>query len=284
LLGFYNQSPVKFNQEFTILLRQYVAFNLTEKLELLPQQLLDIEKFWLIFQILCGLVQLHSIPQMAHGDLKPDNILVTSFDWVVLVDINPLKPVQVLDTDLKTYNQYFGNLENNNRCYLAPERWVTPPNKIDENANLDPSMDVFSAGCIIAEILSDGEPLFDLPKLQQYRNSGKFRPEEALRNRVQDPELIRLIMKMIDLSPGNRPTASECLDMWNETIFPDSFHTIFFQICSQCFCLQHLYADNRLSLIRYYADAIFYKCFNIKDGARSEGFSTPIEDQTFRLL
>jgi phosphoinositide-3-kinase regulatory subunit 4 len=55
-------------------------------------------------------------------------------------------------------------------------------------------MDVFSAGCIIAEILSDGIPLFDLPKLQQYRHSGKFRPEEALKNRVRDPELIGLIM------------------------------------------------------------------------------------------
>ena len=54
---------------------------------------MEIEKYWLIFQLLCGLVQLHSIPQMAHGDLKPDNILVTSYDWLFLVDINPLKPV-----------------------------------------------------------------------------------------------------------------------------------------------------------------------------------------------
>lgn len=36
LLGFYNQSPYKPTSEFTILLRQYVAFNLTEKLEQLP--------------------------------------------------------------------------------------------------------------------------------------------------------------------------------------------------------------------------------------------------------
>lgn len=54
---------------------------------------MEIEKYWLIFQILTGLTQLHSIPQMVHGDLKPANILVTSFDWVFIVDINPLKPV-----------------------------------------------------------------------------------------------------------------------------------------------------------------------------------------------
>ena len=32
-----------------------------------------------------------------------------------------------------------------------------------------PSMDIFSAGCVITEILSDGLPLFDLPRLQSYR-------------------------------------------------------------------------------------------------------------------
>jgi phosphoinositide-3-kinase, regulatory subunit 4 len=165
---------------------------------------------------------------MAHGDLKPDNILVTSFDWVLICDINPLKPVQAFDTDLKTYNMYFGDLDNNNRCYLAPERWITPPTKINEQAVLEPSMDIFSAGCIFAEILADGEPLFDLPKLQQYRHLARFNPEQVLNNRISDPQLVKLIMEMIDLDPKKRPTASECLDRWNATVFPESFHTVFF--------------------------------------------------------
>lgn len=42
-------------------------------------------------------------------------------------------------------------------------------------------MDVFSAGCVIVEILSDGEPLFDLPKLQKYRRGDEsFKLEEEL--------------------------------------------------------------------------------------------------------
>jgi phosphoinositide-3-kinase, regulatory subunit 4 len=102
---------------------------------------------------------------MVHGDLKPENLLVTSYDWVFIADINPLKPVEVLDTDLKTYNQYFGFLDNNQRCYLAPERWITPPQTVSETAELHPASDIFSAGCVIAEVLCDGLPLFDLAKL-----------------------------------------------------------------------------------------------------------------------
>ena len=105
-----------------------------------------------------------------HGDIKPDNILITSYNWLYIVDLLPYKPVLIIDDDLKTYNMYFGDLDNNIRCYLAPERWLTKPEKPEDHTNkLVPSMDVFSAGCVIAEILSDGIPLFDLPRLQNYR-------------------------------------------------------------------------------------------------------------------
>lgn len=150
----------------TLLLRQFVCHNLSEKLVHIPQLLTLIEKKWLIFQLLCSLEQIHSIPGLTHGDIKPDNILITSYDWLYLADLHPYKPVVVMDDNLKRYNKYFGYLDNNIRCYLAPERWLTSPQTI-ENSNIAmaPSMDIFSAGCVIAEILSDGEPLFDLPRL-----------------------------------------------------------------------------------------------------------------------
>ena len=86
-----------------------------------------VEKKWLIFQLLAGLQQIHSVDGMVHGDIKPDNVLVTSYDWLYIADMHRYKPVVVMDDDLKTYNMFFGYLDNNKRCYLAPERWLTPP-------------------------------------------------------------------------------------------------------------------------------------------------------------
>lgn len=69
-----------------------------------------------------------------------------------------------------------------------------------------PSMDIFSAGCVIAEILSDGEPLFDLPRLQSYRRGGLDLREE-LNKRVEDETTVNLLLKMLSRDPNDRPSA-----------------------------------------------------------------------------
>ena len=90
-------------------------------------------------------------------------------------------------------------------------------------------MDIFSAGCVIVEILSDGEPLFDLAKLQNYRRD-KLDLKEELMRLIQDNEIVDLVQKMLARDPAQRPTASECIDEWCEKVFPDSFKNVFFHI------------------------------------------------------
>jgi phosphoinositide-3-kinase regulatory subunit 4 len=49
---------------------------------------------------------------------------------------------------------------------LAPERFkVEWEESLKDPKLMEPSMDVFSAGCVIAEIFMDGLPLFDLAHL-----------------------------------------------------------------------------------------------------------------------
>ena len=54
---------------------------------------------------------------MVHGDIKPENILVNSYNWLLIADIGMRKPVLCMDDNLERYNHYFGFLDNNNRCY-----------------------------------------------------------------------------------------------------------------------------------------------------------------------
>ena len=98
-------------------------------------------------------------------------MLITSYDWLYLADIQPYKPVLLNDGNLQEYNTFFGYLDNNTRIYTAPERWRSSNEVRDENAKLSFEMDVFSVGCVIAEIMMDGLPLFDLAKLQQLRRN-----------------------------------------------------------------------------------------------------------------
>lgn len=92
--------------------------------------------------------------------------MITSFNQVLLTDILPFKPAYVGEDDLKTYNLYFGELDNNQRCYIAPERFNSRTSEaLFDNTLITPEMDIFSAGCVIAEIFldrKDGRALFDL--------------------------------------------------------------------------------------------------------------------------
>jgi phosphoinositide-3-kinase regulatory subunit 4 len=68
---------------------------------------------------------------------------------------------------------YFGELENNSRCYFAPERFCDSDfnYNLRDNKNLKKSMDIFSVACVISEIMMDGVPLFNRGGLIKYKTS-----------------------------------------------------------------------------------------------------------------
>jgi phosphoinositide-3-kinase regulatory subunit 4 len=98
-------------------------------------------------------------------------------------------------------------------------------------ALLEKSMDIFSAGCVIAEILMDGNPLFDLERLRKY-GRGSYDPKPDLEKKIQDPKMVDLIMKMISIEPSKRPSISMCMNSWNEETIPRSYHNVLFQLTS----------------------------------------------------
>lgn len=62
---------------------------------------------------------------MCHGDIKPENVGLTSWDWAFLIDFAPYKPT-LLPADNPADFSFFFDTSGRRRCYLAPERFVDP--------------------------------------------------------------------------------------------------------------------------------------------------------------
>jgi phosphoinositide-3-kinase regulatory subunit 4 len=74
-------------------------------------------------------------------------------------------------------------------------------------------MDIFSAGCVIAELFLDGEPLFDLGRLLGYRR-GDSAAISYVRDallRISDPAIRGMVSSMISVDPMQRLSARDYL-------------------------------------------------------------------------
>ena len=102
------------------LIRQYLYSNLNDRISTRPF-LNETEKYWILYQIFKCLETCHDLMIM-HGDIKPENILCTTNNWVVLTDFAAFKPVNVPDDNPSDF-QYFFDSMGRPRCYIAPERF-----------------------------------------------------------------------------------------------------------------------------------------------------------------
>jgi phosphoinositide-3-kinase, regulatory subunit 4 len=148
-----------------------------------------VEKKWIAFQLLNALRDSRS-HKVAHGDVKSENILVTSWNWVYLTDFASHKPTYLPLDDPSDFAFYF-DTSGRRSCYVAPERFYASGARPDgepalgdtdrpnNNVHVTEAMDVFSAGCVIAELFREGAPLFTLSQLFKYRE-GELNPDGLL--------------------------------------------------------------------------------------------------------
>lgn len=185
---------------------------------------------YLMFQLLRGIQYLHTAGVL-HRDLKPSNILVDSRCSLKICDFGLARAAfrAQNDTDLILWTDYVAT-----RWYRAPELIMPHEN------NYGPAIDVWSAGCIFAEMLCrkpllpgndeydqfrritsiTGTPSLDViekmrnPKARDYLKGIKPTPApdfRAIFPRDTDPQAIMLIKAMLEFDPEKRISAHNAL-------------------------------------------------------------------------
>lgn len=186
----------------------------------------DIEKKWLAFQLLCGIRDCHA-RDVFHGDIKTENTLVTSWNWLYLSDFSSSFKPTTLPEDNPADFSYFFDTAGRRTCYLAPERFLAAGEAPNPKAQVTWAMDVFSAGCVIAELFLEA-PIFNLAQLYKYKR-GEYDPVVAHLSRIPDKDVREMVSHMIQADPESRYSAEEYLDFWRKKVFPDYFYSFLHQ-------------------------------------------------------
>ncbi|EQK99966.1 phosphoinositide 3-kinase regulatory subunit 4 [Ophiocordyceps sinensis CO18] len=207
------------------LVRQFQYNSLYDRLSTRPF-LEDIEKKWLAFQLLCALRDCHA-RDVYHGDIKAQNVLVTSWNWLYLTDFSsPYKPVLLPDDNPGDFS-YFFDTSGRRTCYLAPERFYPAGEGPPPKAEMTWAMDVFSAGCVIAQMFLESE-LFSLAQLYKYRR-GEYDPAITHLSVISDKDVRDMIAHMIQVDPEKRYSADQYLEFWKGKVFPSYFYNFLHQ-------------------------------------------------------
>ncbi|WOO86061.1 Phosphoinositide 3-kinase regulatory subunit 4 [Vanrija pseudolonga] len=229
------------------LIRQWVGSSLYDRLSTQPY-LTEIEKKWIAFQLLTCLrdARTNKVP---HGDIKTDNVLITSDLTVLVTDFSSSFKPTYLPLDDPSDFAFFFDTSARRTCYIAPERFYEANSKIAQDkaaaavaaASSEPGassgadswekrdgkvteeMDVFSAGCVLAETWTDGRNVFNLSELFAYRN-GSLGLGGILDNLAGD-DVKSMIASMLSREPSERPTFDRILATYRGTIFPEYFYT-----------------------------------------------------------
>ncbi|QLQ78891.1 hypothetical protein HG537_0B02390 [Torulaspora globosa] len=219
-----NYSKIVESNRAGYLMRQHLMSNLYDRLSYRPY-LREIEMKFITFQLLQAVNDIHEL-NICHGDIKTENILIMSWDWIVLTDFaNKIKPTYLPEDNPGEFSFYF-DTSNRRTCYLAPERFNTRLHEKtgDATGNVTKEMDIFSLGCCIAEIYAEGRPLFNLSQLFKYKNN-EYDVRSFLEEEMKGDALKNLICDMIHQNPKKRLSCKKLLEKYRGSFFPEHFYT-----------------------------------------------------------
>ncbi|CAJ1410843.1 unnamed protein product [Effrenium voratum] len=256
---------MEMSSQSSVLLRQHFVRNLNDRIHTRPF-LSCVEKKWLAFQVIASVCQAHSAG-VVHGDLKTENVFVSSWSHVMLTDFATFKPLFLPQDDPSEFSFFFESDRNRHRCYLAPERFDSGAASRGRFSRELASMDIFSLGCVLSELFQDGQTLLDLPQLRAYRLGGDIREKLSGLN----PDMQELVSSMLSRDPCLRKSGIEYLRDWCR-ILPRSFCSCLFPLSVLLIHPLYQQPDMRVALLRHNFAAIVW----LTAGARQIGGSLGI--------
>ena len=194
------------------------------------QPLSDSHYQYFIYQLIAGVHYLHS-SNVIHRDLKPSNILVNKDCQIKICDFG-------LGRGLPEEGE--GNIDDGNLTQYVTTRWYRAPEVILCPSKYSKAMDIWSIGCIFAEIMARcplfrGENYLDqIKKITDILGSPnendmsyisdqqaiKFITELPKKKKISfkeiypngNPLAIDLLEKMLCFNPKNRINTEQCLN------------------------------------------------------------------------
>lgn len=241
--------------------------------------LLDIHHRFIFWQLLCALKYCHSAG-IIHRDLKPSNLLINSDSSIKLCDFGLAR---VVDSEFPP---------DDLTDYIAT-RWYRAPEILFGSCTYTPAVDMWAAGCILAELVS-GRPLFPgsstMDQLERVisftgpptpaeiesmestftqtmlSNLSYSKPRLILEEKLEraHPDAIELIQDLLAFNPAKRPTAEQCL----EYKYVAQFHNPAKEVVADTKVVMVL-KDSEKHTVRDYRNQIYKEAVTPTDSSKS---------------
>jgi serine/threonine protein kinase len=165
-------------------------------------------KMQLLLGIACGLKFLHETGGLLHGDLKPENVLISHGGEAVLSDFGLAKYLpKPQPTGL--LQDLFVSGAVGTVAYMSPEQFIT--------GKATQMSDIFALGIITFEMLTGTHPFLRASYGETVRSILYDSPKITRISTSSPPQIERVCLRCLAKNPAHRPTAAEVFSELRDT-------------------------------------------------------------------